>query len=70
MNLNQKIKYEQQIIHLQKEIQLLQTQNKKYENYIRQLSSKLNELNKIIDDKEFKNKEYINHIQMIRKSLE
>lgn len=29
MNLNQKIKYEQKIIHLQKEIQLLQTQNKK-----------------------------------------
>ena len=70
MNLNQKIKYEQQIIHLQKEIQKLQTQNNQYEKYIRQLSGKLQNLNKIIDDKEYKNKEYINHIQTIRKSLE
>ena len=70
MNLNQKIKLEQQIIQLQKEIHRLQTQNKQYESYIKQLSSKLQKLNKIIDDKEYKNKEYINHIQVIRQSLE
>lgn len=70
MNLNQKIKYEQEIIYLRKEIRKLQTQNNQYENYIRQLYSKLQKLNKIIDDKEYKNKEYINHIQTIRKSLE
>jgi len=70
MNLTQKIKYEQQIIHLQKVIQRLQTQNNQYESYIKQLSSKLQKLNKIIDDKESKNNEYINHIQTIRKSLE
>ena len=70
MNLTQKIKLEQQIIHLQKEIQKLQIQNNQYKNYIKQLSSKLQKLNKIIADKEYKNKQYINHIQTIRKSLE